>query len=157
MITTRLKLNRDHNGRPCRKFIELESQTSDKMIFRVTNSIYLFDHFYFTWASWYDRNKSQKYDMSLIVQKSKRCSLHFEDTQKCTQLWLFSVWPIALEPHPVLHLFLFARPKIQIIITILSLITILASIFFARPKWGMKSSTVLLTAWDHKIIVTAAQ
>ena len=90
----RLKLNRDHNVR----FAPIISSkklllTSDKMKFRVTNSIFLFDHLLEPYLPGLGREQKEKI-VTITGQEHKNVATNAFATQKCAQLWLFSVYTV---------------------------------------------------------------
>ena len=67
--------------------------TSDKMKFRVTNSIFLFDHLLEPYLPGLGREQKEKI-VTITGQEHKNVATNAFATQKCAQLWLFSVYTV---------------------------------------------------------------
>ena len=129
MIAARLKLNRDYNGRPCREFIELGPSSSQHLT-KWFSALQIQFTYLIIFLLELILPTSRRIWYVKVLKKSKRCSpVH---THKNVLSYGYLV--CGLSSHTLSTLVFVPQPKIQIIITILSLTTYLAILSLIPQK-----------------------
>ena len=132
MIAARLKLNRDYNGRPCQEFIELGPSSSQHLT-KWFSALQIQFTYLIIFLLELILPTSRRIWYVKVLQKSKRCSpVH---THKNVLSYGYLV--CGLSSHTLCTLVFVPQPKIQIIITILSLTTYLAILSLMPLKGPM--------------------